>query len=68
MGNRYFDLASCCLINKLAGDGRIKLVKHYAELMNLNEAEAFRKFELFIEIVSLTNDLWLAALNANNDK
>ncbi|WP_334018842.1 phosphotransferase [Alteromonas sp. S015] len=68
MGNRYFDLASCCLINKLAGDGRIELVKHYAELMNINEAEAFGKFELFIEIVSLTNDLWFAALNANNDK
>ncbi|MCG7648043.1 MULTISPECIES: phosphotransferase [unclassified Alteromonas] len=65
MGNRYFDLASCCLINKLEINESRELVKHYAKLMNIDEHDAIAKFDLHTEIVAITNDLWFAALNAN---
>jgi thiamine kinase-like enzyme len=65
MGNRYFDLVSCCLINKLEINESRELVKHYAKLMNIDEHDAIAKFDLHTEIVAITNDLWFAALNAN---
>ena len=65
MGNRYFDLASCCLINKLEINESRELVKYYAKLMNIDEHDAIAKFDLHTEIVAITNDLWFAALNAN---
>ena len=65
MGNRYFDLASCCLINKLNDLESCDLVKHYAAIMNIDEQEALEKLKLHIEIVAITNDLWFAALNAD---
>ena len=64
MGNRYFDLASCCLINKLNSCDSEELVTNYAKLMNIDESNALDKFELHSEIVGITNDLWFAALNA----
>ena len=65
MGNRYFDLASCCLINKLDKSESEELVTHYANVMNIDEGDALDKFKLHSEIVHITNDLWFAALNAN---
>ena len=65
MGNRYFDLASCCLINKLEINESRELVNNYAKLMNIDEHDAIAKFDLHTEIVAITNDLWFAALNAN---
>ncbi|MCZ8528019.1 phosphotransferase [Alteromonas sp. PRIM-21] len=65
MGNRYFDLASCCLINKLNMNESEELVAHYANIMNINEGDALNKFKLHSDIVHITNDLWFAALNAN---
>ncbi|OJF67439.1 choline kinase [Alteromonas sp. V450] len=65
MGNRYFDLASCCLINKLEINESRELVKHYAKSMNIDEHNAIAKFDLHSEIVAVTNDLWFAALNAH---
>lgn len=68
MGNRYFDLASCCLINKLEIDDSRELVKHYAKCMDINESDALERFELHTEIVAITNNLWFAALNANKEQ
>lgn len=65
MGNRYFDLASCCLINKLDMNESEELVAHYAKVMNIDEGDALNKFKLHTEIVQTTNDLWFAALNAD---
>ena len=65
MGNRYFDLASCCHINKLKKNESEELVAHYANVMNIDEDDALDKFKLHSDIVHITNDLWFAALNAN---
>ena len=65
MGNRYFDLASCCLINKLDKSESEELVAHYAKVMNIDEVVALSKFKLHTDIVHITNDLWFAALNAD---
>lgn len=65
MGNRYFDLASCCLINKLDVNESEELVAHYANVMNIDKCDALEKFKLHSNIVHITNDLWFAALNAN---
>ncbi|WP_394222033.1 phosphotransferase [Alteromonas gracilis] len=62
MGNRYFDLASCGLINKLSKASSLDLVKHYASVMNIDENYAVKNFELHVDIVEVTNDLWFAAL------
>lgn len=62
MGNRYFDLASCSLINKLSKASSVDLVKHYASVMNIDETCAVEQFELHLDIVAVTNDLWFAAL------
>ncbi len=67
MGNRYFDLASCCLINKLDNKESDELMQHYAAIMNIDKHKALEKFELHTEIVAITNDLWFAALNATKD-
>ena len=66
MGNRYFDLASCALINKLDSMTSTELVKRYADIMRINQQIALAEFNLHKEIVSVTNDLWFAALKAND--
>jgi len=62
MGNRYFDLASCCLINKLSSEDSRALLVCYANILGIPYEEAKEKFEAHQEIVSVTNDLWFQAL------
>ena len=62
MGNRYFDLASCCLINKLSIEESTALLQCYTTILGISFDEALAKFQLHKEIVSVTNDLWFKAL------
>ena len=63
MGNRYFDLASCCLINELDDATSNKLVSCYADILSISHGEAKEKFSLHKDIVSTTNALWFEALS-----
>ncbi|GAA0857671.1 phosphotransferase [Aliiglaciecola litoralis] len=58
LGNRFFDLASCALINKLDEHDTIALQTHYAQLCGLSTEYVFEQCQLQFPIVALTNDLW----------
>lgn len=61
LGNRYFDLASCALINKMDYHDTSMLQHYYAEFSNLSEHEVFEHCQTQFPIVQLTYDLWQAA-------
>lgn len=65
LGNRYFDLASCSLINQFGEGETIELVEAYCSHMNIAEDEAKEKFSNHSKIVSTTNALWLEALSVS---
>ncbi|BFT31019.1 hypothetical protein D210916BOD24_21950 [Alteromonas sp. D210916BOD_24] len=62
MGNRYFDLASCCLINQFDEKASAQLIETYCAIMGIALDEAKEKFSQHVNIVSTTNALWLEAL------
>lgn len=65
MGNCYFDLVSCCFINKFEINESREFVKYYVKLMNIDEYDVIVKFDLYIEIVVIINDLWFVVFNVN---
>ncbi|WP_269517758.1 phosphotransferase [Alteromonas sp. BMJM2] len=69
IGNRYFDLASCCLINGFTEAESAQLVNTYADEMNICPQRALSQYKLFTDIVDVTNALWRAAMDAtaNNE-
>jgi thiamine kinase-like enzyme len=69
IGNRYFDLASCCLINGFTGAESVQLVNTYADEMGICPQRALSQHKLFTDIVDVTNALWRAAMDAtaNNE-
>ncbi|KXJ59399.1 MAG: choline kinase [Alteromonas sp. Nap_26] len=66
MGNRYFDIASCCMINKLEPSTCHQLLACYAKLLSIPLDIAQEKLAQHKEIVSLTNALWFEALNVSS--
>lgn len=66
MGNRYFDIASCCMINKLEPATCHQLLACYAKLLSIPLDIAREKLAQHKEIVSLTNALWFEALNVSS--
>lgn len=68
-GNRYFDLASCCLINEFTDAESAQLVNAYADEMGICPQRALSQHKLFADIVEVTNALWRAAMDAtaNNE-
>ncbi|WJG08338.1 phosphotransferase [Aliiglaciecola sp. LCG003] len=66
LGNRYFDLAACALINRLDHSEILSLQTHYAHLSGLEPQWVFEQCQRQFPIVKLTNDLWyLAAAEVN---
>jgi len=69
IGNRYFDVASCCLINGFTEAESVQLVNTYADEMGICPQRASSQHKLFSDIVHVTNVLWRAAMDAtaNNE-
>ncbi|WP_414830221.1 phosphotransferase [Alteromonas sp. H39] len=62
MGNRYFDLAGCALINKLNDHDCNQLCQAYAQAAAIEIDTVMRLFRQQREVVEVTNALWEAAL------
>ncbi|CAD5284729.1 Choline kinase [Alteromonas sp. 38] len=65
MGNRYFDVAGCAKINAMSEAEIQALAIAYAKEVGKDEDEVLAQVHLHREIVNMTNDLWLAALEGN---
>ncbi len=65
MGSRYFDIASCAMINQLSDTQRENLCRYYAEQTGILAATVARKVEQQWDVVAFTNRLWQAALDAS---
>ena len=63
MGNRYFDLASCCSINQLSEKESKTLVTGYANTLGINPDYAFAQYQTHLAIVHVTDSLWRCAMN-----
>ncbi|MEP4891120.1 MAG: phosphotransferase [Aliiglaciecola sp.] len=61
LGNRYFDLASCALINNMDHHEMTTLQHSYAQFCKLSEHHVFEQFQKQFPIVQLTYDLWKEA-------
>lgn len=66
MGNRYFDIVACCLINELNPAQVETLEVAYAKLVGIPEQKVRQGTNAFQPIVELTYTLWAKALEANN--
>jgi len=64
MGNRFFDVASCAVINELPADDITHLCDAYADASGLLPGEVKQNVEQQLNIVNVTNQLWQAALFA----
>lgn len=62
---RYFDLASCILINGFSDHATANLLKHYANFQNKSYTEVQKGVQASYDFVSYTNDLWSKAVNLN---
>lgn len=68
LGNRFFDVVSCVLINKLETHQTRQLQQSYAHFAKLDEDYVFAQCQKQFPIVELTNDLWyLAASTVDKD-
>lgn len=63
MGNRYFDLAGCALINNLTDDESNQLCQAYSQATSIEIDTVLRLFRQQCEVVNVTNSLWDAALS-----
>ncbi len=63
MGNRYFDIASAVVVNRLSEDAAAQLCGIYAAHANLREEHVRSSVCKQIDIVKLTNTLWQKALD-----
>ena len=66
-GNRYFDIASCCMINKFSRDESEALVAAYATHIAAPVNEVFDNYYRHVELVSVTNALWNSAMNKDQN-
>ena len=64
MGNRYFDIASCVMINQLSASQREMLCSHYAEQTGIAVDTVVSQVEQQWDVVAFTNRLWQAGLDA----
>ncbi len=62
IGNRYFDLAACVVINELDSAQISALCDAYAGVSGFEPAKVRQQTDIFLPIVQFTNDLWTAAL------
>lgn len=64
MGNRFFDLASCALINQMSDEESTALCLTYAQTAEVDGEWVEQQFIEQSQVVKLTNQLWQAALEA----
>lgn len=67
IGNRYFDIQACIVVNKLDQSGREALLKTYAKLSGIPFNEILSGVEQQIPVVKLTMNLWQQAANISSD-
>lgn len=58
VGCRYFDIASCCMINNLSQAQTLDLCKYYSELANQDANETLEKITFARGLVTFTYKLW----------
>ncbi len=63
LGCRYFDIASCCIINQLNDSQTKVLCQHYASLVNFESDYVESRVKQVTEFVEFTNKLWERALD-----
>lgn len=66
-GNRYFDIASCCMINRFSAHESDALVTAYAAFLAVPVTEAFDNYCKHVELVSVTNALWNSAMEKDQN-
>lgn len=64
MGNRYFDIASCAMINEFDDMQTMALCEAYADKSGIAINIVIEETKRHCEIVKLTNELWFAALES----
>ena len=62
IGNRYFDLAACVVINEMDSLQQQALCEAYADVSAISLHTVKQQTDIFLPIVQFTNDLWMAAL------
>ncbi len=63
LGCRYFDIASCCIINQLNPECKKTLCDEYAALANSSADEILARVNQVYEFVEFTNGLWVDAVD-----
>ncbi len=64
LGNRYFDLVSCAIINQLTSSQTELLLSAYARCSDIEVREVRQGFRQQQPIVELTHTLWYAAVKS----
>ena len=68
VGNRYFDLVACSLINQLSDHAIDELLGCYSEFSDISLLDVKQQYVIQLPIVKLTNELWyLAAQTRQQD-
>lgn len=65
MGNRYFDIASCAMINDFDEAQKLALCEAYSINSGIDVKTVIDETKRHCEIVKVTNALWFAALDTN---
>lgn len=61
LGNRYFDLAGCILINQLTEQQQVELLTFYAQNTGLDKATVTIRTLAMLPVVDFTSQLWNCA-------
>lgn len=67
LGCRYFDIASCCIINQLNDSQTNVLCQNYASLVDADAHYVKSRVGQVTEFVHFTNDLWISALDIGDN-
>lgn len=67
MGNRFFDVASCAKINALSNEGVLQLARAYAREISRDEDSVIVQVQTCMQLVNITNELWLRALETTQE-
>ena len=67
LGCRYFDIANCCLINKLSQTDTHELCRHYAYLSDQDENTVVKKVQEMSVLSAFTTTLWSASVGIGDE-
>lgn len=60
-GNRFYDIASCAVINRLSPIQKLQLMQDYSQISGISETDVIEQTMEQMPLVELTNELWFAA-------